>query len=554
MNALVNPDRWRLFADECTYMAQWEAWETSVYNILCYLYYPIALMFVASRRQLHLRRLHAFFLQHSQNFMNSAQSIRRVLQTSVCLGVSDDCTLVWLDFFQTQQDAMPSGIRVGKPSLPGVLVCSGDGSLWHPYHIDLSDPMTKICGAQFFGPNFFRFACLLNACLRPLSPEMLSERQLGPAVRQCLDFLARMNRGGIGIGRKMPLGGLLVQLGVMPPRNLLLEVARPTLIFTPSDVRDLSPPTVFAALASSPPATSLSPSRSPKSGYDSTLSSFSSLKPTTIDSAAAEILARKEKKRSLQQQRLSIASAAAGTATPAVLDVVIPLAADGDAGVAEPSEMVLPRASPTEALSPRQSDASSTIVIAPPAAPMILPYGVVCVSGVAMSADGSDAVGTALVSALPGDQGHGPLDVFLQCNISQCTMHAVPRTGERWVWAVLLVVLIIADVALQFLLVVNFLFAKYLWGLLFFVLPPAVTVAVPLLGLAAMVTMSPWITRLFVATNALSLVRLNVCMCICVCRCVCRGCVCVSWLCVRVQVGVAVGGCVCTCIRVWVWV
>jgi hypothetical protein len=42
---------------------------------------------------------------------------------------------------------------IGKPSLPMVLLCSGNGDYFTPFHLDLSDVLVKGMIA-FFGPNW----------------------------------------------------------------------------------------------------------------------------------------------------------------------------------------------------------------------------------------------------------------------------------------------------------------------------------------------------------------------------------------------------------------
>ncbi len=60
-------------------------------------------------------------------------------------------------------------MSVGKPSVPLVLVCDGDGSYFTPFCLDLSEELVA-SGVQYFGIGWYAFVAHLNARLRTVKP------------------------------------------------------------------------------------------------------------------------------------------------------------------------------------------------------------------------------------------------------------------------------------------------------------------------------------------------------------------------------------------------
>jgi hypothetical protein len=170
--------------------------ETSVYQFLSVLFYPFAQMFLSSRREVHWKRLQVFMSTHSHDFLSSYRA--RSLRTTLRLGASTDRTLVWLDIleqdsahsstashvfpnanassmYSTIPASMPAAgvdhsveLLAGKPSVPLVLIASGNGSYFQPFHFDVSDVLLKSL-VSYFGAKVFSFVASLNSFVRPIT-------------------------------------------------------------------------------------------------------------------------------------------------------------------------------------------------------------------------------------------------------------------------------------------------------------------------------------------------------------------------------------------------
>jgi hypothetical protein len=125
---------------------------------------------------------------------------------SLKFGVSADLTLAWLDILIQGEDMYnPSSIQPpneqliainAPPSfrLPIVLVCSGTGSFYSPFHLDPGDIYIKSF-TQLFGSNWIKFIRSCNAHLRTIQTSQVFNQN---ALKSTLNFLKYTNAIGIG--------------------------------------------------------------------------------------------------------------------------------------------------------------------------------------------------------------------------------------------------------------------------------------------------------------------------------------------------------------------
>ena len=202
ISPLILSEEYRDFAEKISAFGRWQSWEIAVYVLLFLFYYPAAVEFHHHRQEKHVLQMLRF--HSSCNFGFLKNHTARALGGCLRFGYSPCNTVVWIDFLCVDENDV-SLFNAGKPTLPMVLQCSGDGSYFAPYHLDITDPFVK-CLSDYFGAQWFTFVSHLNTHLRTVStshPE---------SCLTTMRYLNMMNRHGIGIGSCMPLEGLSVKL------------------------------------------------------------------------------------------------------------------------------------------------------------------------------------------------------------------------------------------------------------------------------------------------------------------------------------------------------
>jgi hypothetical protein len=199
ISGMVLPDEYAKFAADCERSSAWMSWEKWCYYLLCVLYYPLAPLYLQNRRAQHFEQLWASHLAYDQSFLKNYRA--RALHDSLKMGHSKCGTLSYIDVLCYQREDASPQYPIGKPTLPMVLLCAGNGTYFTPWFLDLSDVIVKGMVA-FFGPNWIKFVTSLNSMLRTITPHTIFQRK---HLHSALDYLAKMNQAGIGIGRQTPL-------------------------------------------------------------------------------------------------------------------------------------------------------------------------------------------------------------------------------------------------------------------------------------------------------------------------------------------------------------
>ena len=143
---------------------------------------------------------------------------------SVALSYSSCFSFAWIDFLLFKNlDVMP--FQKGQPQIPSLIISSGDGSQYSPFAFDISDPLIK-CFSEIFGPKWFVFLASVNANLRNID---FKTSYFSEVLEKAQDYIFMMQCVGIGIGRSLPIGGIKLQLVMIPPK-LSKDIARPALL------------------------------------------------------------------------------------------------------------------------------------------------------------------------------------------------------------------------------------------------------------------------------------------------------------------------------------
>jgi hypothetical protein len=225
---------------EINRIAAWSRFEKWSFAISSFIYSPLALILAEDYRNKKSESVSSFVESTSHDFAQSEEA--RKEKDSVKFGHSSCGSLMWLDVFCAHQEDVTPFTR-GKPCLPMLLVCAGDGLHLSPYQFDIADPLVK-CVGEYFGPKWFIFLANLNGYLRSVNVDSFDRYKLLSKAKGYVDMMQLV---GIGIGKRMPVGGVDVELVFCPPKNAH-DIGRPALLIhssspQPSDDQPLSPRT-----------------------------------------------------------------------------------------------------------------------------------------------------------------------------------------------------------------------------------------------------------------------------------------------------------------------
>ena len=148
---VVSPAEFADHAAECNALAAWRPWETRLANVLRLFYPPLALLFEARRRAVHVARLAQLHIELDHTFLRNTRA--RALGNCVRFGASRDNTLAWMDILASDVSEDVGGSPIGQPRLPCVIPMSGDGSFACPLRIDVEDPL-NVAQLSLLSPDF----------------------------------------------------------------------------------------------------------------------------------------------------------------------------------------------------------------------------------------------------------------------------------------------------------------------------------------------------------------------------------------------------------------
>jgi hypothetical protein len=204
IEALVDEHRYSQFARRLNSLVDWpeSGWEAWCFSILRLIWYPLAAEFLRQRREVRASRLVKMVREYDHSMLQGNRA--RVLQNSIFLYISVDCTIFWLDVLQRhssnnndrrdtaaaiKEDVVgdtrisaaasfdePASSRiapdvVGAPHLPMLLYISGDGKPSSPFHLDLNDVLNSSIPSlpvlhDFIDNRWVDFVMCLNERLR----------------------------------------------------------------------------------------------------------------------------------------------------------------------------------------------------------------------------------------------------------------------------------------------------------------------------------------------------------------------------------------------------
>ncbi|MES1917577.1 MAG: hypothetical protein MHM6MM_009287, partial [Cercozoa sp. M6MM] len=168
-------------ARKLTSLAQFSSRQLRVLSFLRVVSPPLARVYLERQRRLVVARIAKYLQQYDHACFRSYRARARC--DSLKFGVSSCCTTAWLDVLvdvstdlgqedvirdiDTQdywQEEHPAA-QVGLPRAPEVLVASGAGTFFEPFHLEMSDALCRSM-ARYFGSNWYLFVMALNARLR----------------------------------------------------------------------------------------------------------------------------------------------------------------------------------------------------------------------------------------------------------------------------------------------------------------------------------------------------------------------------------------------------
>jgi hypothetical protein len=139
----------------------------------------------------------------------------------IILGYSNCFSLSWIDFV-FWDDSL--NLKKGQPRIPATILCAGDGSMYSPFQFDVSDPLIKSF-SEMFGTKWFNFLANVNANMRNL---IFQDRSSPRVFQTVIDYVDMMQSVGIGIGKSLPVGGVQLEVMMIPPKHSK-DIFRPAL-------------------------------------------------------------------------------------------------------------------------------------------------------------------------------------------------------------------------------------------------------------------------------------------------------------------------------------
>uniref|UniRef100_K3W9K7 DUF8003 domain-containing protein n=1 Tax=Globisporangium ultimum (strain ATCC 200006 / CBS 805.95 / DAOM BR144) TaxID=431595 RepID=K3W9K7_GLOUD len=189
------------------------SWGEIVYKIVALLCFPFASEVLAYRRHIRVNKLKRIIGKYNHACMKGPRA--KALQDAVKVGYSADYSLVYLELLNKESASsvcVPT-TKIGKPSLPLVLLFAGCGTYYSPFYLDPSDLLVRSVPqcpelTTFIDEPWLMFVAELNALLRVVSREEACLVETLLPVAKFLERKMAVSAGGNGL-----LGGLRIYLG-----------------------------------------------------------------------------------------------------------------------------------------------------------------------------------------------------------------------------------------------------------------------------------------------------------------------------------------------------
>lgn len=189
------------------------SWGEIAYKIVALLCYPFASEVLAYRRHIRVNKLKRIIGKYNHACMKGPRA--KALQDAVKVGYSADYSLVYLELLNKESASsvcVPT-TKIGKPSLPLVLLFAGCGTYYSPFYLDPSDLLVRSVPqcpelTTFIDEPWLMFVAELNALLRVVSRDEACLVETLIPVAKFLERKMAVSAGGNGL-----LGGLRIYLG-----------------------------------------------------------------------------------------------------------------------------------------------------------------------------------------------------------------------------------------------------------------------------------------------------------------------------------------------------
>jgi len=254
------------FAAKLTKALRWETWESRFANFLFFISPPSRSAWLETRRYHRAKLLGAHLLAMDQSYLRDPAA--RALSGCIRLGCSSCYTLAWIDILKPQTNpSTTTHAIVPKTSIPGqsrtqhhhyqqqpqhwsptltalgpspstmppvalggntteepahefqfpmYLVCAGTGTTHTPFYIDLATDAYARSATAVFGEKWFHFIADFNGLVRAIPEGGIFRPEFILPVQTLLEKINESGGASIGSGLAMPLGGVRLDLAVIP--------------------------------------------------------------------------------------------------------------------------------------------------------------------------------------------------------------------------------------------------------------------------------------------------------------------------------------------------
>lgn len=169
---LIYIPEYESFRDELNLKLRHPVGDFLVTVFLCFLFPPLALWYYGRLRKAKAVLFEESIVKGKHMFLKGTRA--QALLESLKCGYDDEHTVAYIDVLYNENEPPPEGLVVGSPTLPLLLPVSGDGTVLHPYTIDISDVLVSSVPnckdlQKFVDREYFDFLSQLNRYLRNLT-------------------------------------------------------------------------------------------------------------------------------------------------------------------------------------------------------------------------------------------------------------------------------------------------------------------------------------------------------------------------------------------------
>ncbi|TDH72752.1 hypothetical protein CCR75_000748 [Bremia lactucae] len=199
LREIIEEETFAEFASTCNKLVEWNPsnWEGWLYFLLFVTVPPISTLFVRKRQLHRVKSLSKYIVQYGGRFFRDMNF--RVHGTQLKLGFSSDFSLGYLDVMISQSRSSLSLNLITFQAVSTenhVLVASGSGSFFRPYHLDSNDIVVRAIPSrlELLEHNFWiDFVADINEKLRVLPQPSSTVRRVREASTVSLDIIKFVN-------------------------------------------------------------------------------------------------------------------------------------------------------------------------------------------------------------------------------------------------------------------------------------------------------------------------------------------------------------------------